>query len=657
MSSKLLFLFACFLCFLSSIIMAQEPDIEEFLEQQQEYSDLSELLELLSEFEQNPIELNQASTDQLAVLPWISNVLAVAIIQYRDQIGGFNSIEELSQIKNMNPDLIPILRRYITISSPKIERKFSLTTKTRLSRKLEESIGFKDGTYYPSPTKVYNRFIFDCGNYLRFGLLSEKDSGERKLDDLRLFFLCYHNNTNRNKLIIGNYRLEFVQGLVFGNPYGNYKGNDPIYPAKRRGRDLLEYALVDENASLYGISGQFCFKIYQFIFFLSSSKIDATINPDGTFNNFYTSGYHRTSLELDKRDRLTERLVGSRLNIRPAPYFSLGITYYRSLYDRPAAIQDEIKHRFCFKGRKNDLAGIDYNLTVGHFNLIGELARSRNNGSGILTGILTDAHPLELIILVRNYSKNFISLHGNSFGERTDHPQNEQGIYIGLQFKPLKNLKLKLYFDQFKFSWRTYFLPMPSTGKDLLLKVEHKPIKNLLLSFQFKSQQKEHLISESRCIIPRNQKNLRLQLDFRPWSAIKFRHRIEKIWVNYTHYKQLQSCQSKRFEGILLYQDVNIKFNKNFNIATRITLFDTDGYESRLYQFEHDVPGMLTTQMLYGVGNRWYIKIQWKINKTINISVKFASTHYHHVKSIGYNADQILGNTLNSLNLQLETNW
>jgi len=656
MTSKFLILFACLIYF-TTPILAQEPEIEELLEQNIEYSDISDLLEMLAEIEQNPIDLNQAKAEQLAVLPWISDVLAVAIINYRNQIGGFNDIEQLTQIKNMNPDLISILRKYMTVTPKKVERYFSFATKTRLSRKHQASIGSNDSTYYPSPTKIYNRFALNYGDNFRCGMLLEKDSGERSIDDLRLYFISYRNNLNGNRLIVGNYRLEFAQGLIFGNPYGYYKGNDPIYPAKRRGRDLLEYTLMDENASLYGISGQFCFKIYQFNFFLSSNKLDATLNPDGTFKNFYTSGYHRNTDEMGKKDRINEKLVGSRFYVKATPYFSLGTTYYRSLFNHSADIQDEIKHRFSFKGRINELIGIDYNLTLGQFNLFGEFARSRNSGFGMLTGLVLDTHSLALLILARDYSKNFITFHGSGFRERADFPQNEQGIYIGLQFKPAKDVKLGLYFDQFKFPWRTYLVPMPSTGKELLLIAEHKPIKNLLLSLKFKVEQKDRYRGESQSIVPRNQKNFRFQLEFYPWSNIKFRHRTEKIWVNYTRYKQVPSYQSDHFEGILLYQDVTIKVKQNFNIATRITFFDTDGYESRLYQFEHDVPGMLTTQMLQGKGNRWYIKIQWEIKTAFQVAFKFGSTQYYPIKLIGSNDEMISGNTINSINLQLETNW
>lgn len=636
-------------------VTGQEPEIEDIVEQQAEYSDISELLEMLAEIEQNPIHLNSSSAEELAVLPWISKILAIHIINYRKEIGKFVAIEQLNQIPNFNPDLIPILRKYITVDSPpKTGRSFSLSSKSRLSRKIEESIGFKDGTYFPSPTKAYNRISLKYGSHFQLGVLLEKDSGEREFDDLNLYFISFRDRSNKNKLILGNYRLEFAKGLIFGNPYGYYKGGNPIYPAKRRGRNLTEYTLVDENASLYGIASQICFEIYQFNFFYSSNKLDATMNSDGSFRNFYSTGYHRTPVELEKKDKISEQLIGGRFQLKPASYFSIGATYYQSKFYN--FVKNEWQKN-PLVDKPNELIGIDYDLTFDHFNLFGEFARSKNGGYGFLTGFFFDVQPLQFVILARNYSQNFNSLHGNSFAEHGDHPQNEQGIFAGFRLKLLKHLKMNIYFDQFRFPWKTYFVPMPSNGNDFLIKVDHAPLKNFSVSIKFKSSQKDRYFSEIKSIIPRNQKNLRLQVEFQPWNEIKLRQRLEKNWVTYKFYKSLQQEIPDAFKGILLYQDIMLHINKNFQITTRISFFDTDSYESRLYQFEHDVPGMLTNQMLYGMGNRWYIKILWNISSSIRASMKMGTTQYHHIQHIGSYSDMIPGNSLHSINLQIETKW
>ncbi len=649
MMTKFFFLII-FISGFSSILIAQEPQLERLLEQQQEYSDMSDLLEMLAELERNPIDLNQATAEQLAVLPWVSNLLAVKIINHRNRIGSFKSVEELIQIENVTPELLFMLRKYISVSHPKLRNKLSLTTQNRLTRTIETSTDRKDSTTYSSPNKFFNRFTVNYGNYLRFGLLLEKDSGEIRIDDLKAYFLSYRFHSNQNILIIGNYRLEFAQGLVFGNPYGYYKGNDLIFPAKQHGRELLGYTIVDENASLYGISAQVCFKIYQFLLFLSSTKLDATLNDNGTVKNFYTSGYHRTSSELDKKDRVCERLVGGRIQIKPTSFSSLGATYYRALFNPIVAIADEDVYRFHFQGKVNQLFGFDYSLTLGQFNLFGEFAHSQNYGSGLLAGIFMETKPLEFLILGRNYAKNFISYYGNSFGEQSGHPQNEQGIYCGIQFKAAKNMEWGLGFDQYRFPWRTYYVPMPASGNELFIRTEWRAVKNLTLSLYYKVERKEQ-------VIPVDQDRLRIQFEYQAMTDIKLRGRFEKKWVTYNRYYQLQSSYLHHFKGVLLYQDIVIKLKKNFDLAARLTLFDTDEYESRLYQFEHDVPGMLTNQMLYGRGTRGYIRIQWQPTKILDMSIKFGSTQYHQINSKGSDSELKSYKSMNSISLQLITNW
>lgn len=656
MKNRLLCL-SVYLIWITSVSIGQEVEIENLLEQTKEYSDISELMEILTDLEQNPIDLNRATVEQLTMLPWISNISALAIINYRDQIGGFTNVNELIQVANINPDLLPYLQKYITILPRKSEKNFAITTKTRLGRKFSSDEAPESDRYYHSPFKVYNRFNFDYGKNLRFGFLLEKDSGERRIDDLNIYFLNYHDNSNQNKLIIGNYRLEVGQGLVFGNPYGYYKGSDPIYPAKIQRRNLLEYSLVDENASLYGVSGQYCFSIYQFIIFYSSKKLDASVNSDGTFESFYTTGYHRNCSEMNKKDRINEQLIGGRIQIKPSPNLLVGTTYYQSIFDHTAIIKNEEQQRFAFEGNQNELIGMDFNLTLYQFNLFGEVARSKNSGFGLLTGIFFEIQKLRLVILGRNYSKNFNSLHGNSFSEQSNHLQNERGIFWGFQFKPIKNLKLGIYFDQFKLPWRSYFIPMPSSGKDFLLRVEHKVFKNLILSFQFKFEEKEQYLSEIKSIIPRNQTNLRMQFDFQPLNLIKFRSRLEKVQVSYQRFRQLPSIYPDRFKGLLLYQDAIFQLNHNFDIAARLSLFDTDEYESRVYQFEHDVPGMLTNQMLFGKGTRSYIRLRWGIIKNLDLSIKFGSTQYWKQNRDGINANTNSIVTENYINLQFETKW
>lgn len=651
----------CWVCLLyfsfSVFAYAQETNLERWLENYSAYSDPTDLLELLKEFEKRPINLNDATEEQLARFPLLNPIQARAIVQYRHKIGAFHSLADLSQIDLIEPTLVPILAKYLTVGSQRPVHQWALNFKSRFSRKISVSSEALDSATVVSPTKIYQRFDFTYGDKIRAGLLLEKDSGERKLDDLMLYFLSYHNRTTGHKLILGNYRLEFGQGLIFGNPYGYYKGSAANHWAIQRSRDLVEYALVDENASLYGVSAKLCFKIYQLFLFLSNNKLDASLNREGKIKNFYNTGLHRTPSEIAKKDQLLERLSGARLAVKPTANLALGTTFYRSTYSPPIAMRDNNLYRFALEGSSNLVLGADFQLTWTHFHWFGEFARSQRRATALISGVLFHIKPLELIVSYRNYSKQFINLHGHSFSEQGDYPQNERGIFWGLQLVPSSNLKLTFYFDQFSFPWRNYLISMPASGKDALLQAEYRLMKHVKLTTHYRFEQKDHQISETRQILPRIEHRGRTQLEVQIDDHVTLRGRLEKKWVAYRNLGPIPLSYAKKFNGLLLYQDILIRFRDNLHLATRLGWFDTDSYESRLYQFEHEVVGILTNQMLYGIGTRHYMRLLWEPYEFLHISAKLASTQYNLQTSTSSRSGKNIPESDIFMNFQIEIRW
>lgn len=63
------------------------------------------------------LDINKATLSELVTIPGVGEKLASDIIDYRKSHAGFETIEELKQIKGIKDKKLEQLRRYITLSN------------------------------------------------------------------------------------------------------------------------------------------------------------------------------------------------------------------------------------------------------------------------------------------------------------------------------------------------------------------------------------------------------------------------------------------------------------------------------------------------------------------------------------------------------------
>ncbi len=61
-----------------------------------------------------PVDMNQASLEELMSIPGIGQVIAERIIRYRSEAGPFHHAEELLKIRGIGPKSLAAIRDYIT---------------------------------------------------------------------------------------------------------------------------------------------------------------------------------------------------------------------------------------------------------------------------------------------------------------------------------------------------------------------------------------------------------------------------------------------------------------------------------------------------------------------------------------------------------------
>ncbi len=630
-----------------NLLFAQEDTTEilndkifRLLEDASENIEDGDFYSIIEKYLQNPIDINKASLNDLLQLPFLNPNDAKMIIKARNKKKGFKNIYELKQIKNLHPDLISLLTPFIKITKPEKESKpvdFALQFCSRFISDLQTREGYKNGKYLGSKAKVYNRLKFSVNNF-QFGLLMEKDPAEKSFYDFYSGFAKYESDTFLRKIILGDYNFEFGQGLIFWSPYAFAKGSATVNSVTKRGRDFYPHTSTEENKFLRGGALSLAYNNFTLNTFISKNLIDASLTGNGEIKNFGHSGYHRIISEINKKDNIEETTLGFSLNYNLFDNHNFSLLHYWHNFNKSRQ-NSKSDYRF---------TSLAYNLDFDNFLLSGEIANSENNFAFINNMFLPISDNVLILASIRKYPNNFLTFFGNGFGE-TNKTQNELGYYVGAEIKTQFGL-LNFYYDIFQSPAKNNYTDFPSGGNDFLFNYEISIGKGADLSFKFKTKTKEAELLENnlRKIINKTKNNYRIQLSYKLNKFFFGRTRFELINYLFANSKE---------KGFLTYQDVRYKFNNIFSFVGRIMFFKTDSYNSRVYEFENDLLGVMTNLPMFGEGFRWYILINYSPIKKLKLNVKYSETIKANTKSISSGNSKIIGNTDNRLSLQLNYNF
>ncbi len=647
-------------------------------------ADPAQLAEGLADLRDHPLDVNAAAAEDLAQIPALGPSLARAIVRFRTAGGPFGAVADLRAVEGVTDDVLLAARPYLRVGAEGEQarrpggllRGLQVELIQRAGRRLDVGRGYDDDTtrttYAGSPDRLYTR-LRTRARRLSFNLTLEKDPGERLAwDPARRTYgfdyvsahLALRGAGRIEALIVGDYVADFGQGVVLWRSSAFGKGREPVRTAARAGRGLLPYGSTDENTFLRGVAATVLVAPRLAVSaFASRRTLDAgVLEPDTTTGAAFEdlgeatalarSGLHRTPSELGKKDALREDLVGGALEYR-SEGARLGVVGYHSRFDRPFRPGEAPYQRFRFAGRRATMAGIYAGVFAGAAHLFGEAARAPGGATGGVGGVvLRLGRSAEAVVLARSYPRDFVSLHGYAFGERSGAPQNETGYYAGLQIHPHPRWHLAAYFDQYRFPWVRFAVPRPSTGYDALLLVEHRPRHWLTVYLQARTETREAGASwtDARgrrldAVRPETRQSLRLHGDYRFSPRLRLRARIEGV-------RFAVPGAPDRF-GMVLYQDAHWLPAAALRLALRLTLFDADGFDARVFTYEDDLRYTFSVPAFSGRGQRVYVLARWHPSGRFTLEAKAALTRFEDVRSVGSGLDEVAGNRLREVRAQL----
>lgn len=642
----------------------------EFIAQQYESSniDFSNLIEVLTFYHANPMNINTVTGEDLAELNLLTPFQIRNLIQHRVKNGDFLTIYELRNVSGFDyqsiQNILPFIQVLPTQKSTtyNIKRRIYFAKHEVMSlwgKTLEPQLGYQpidsnsssSSSYLGDPNRLYLRYRFKFSNQLSFGVTADKDPGEEFFKgsnpngfDFYSAHLFVADVGKVKQLALGDFHAQFGQGLTFWSGFSYRKTADALNVV-RYAKKLSPYASRNENMFLRGAGTTVSLNNFELTAFYSQKNIDAnladadTLNAEErSFTSFQQSGLHRTEGEIADKNAINERIMGANVDWRNNS-MKVGARIIESKYGTSFEGNTQLYQKFLLDTNQWLNAGIDANILIKNVNLFGEFSTSSNGGWAYLAGALLQLDDRVAVSVVnRNFQPNYLSVYANSFGERSTN-NNEKGTYIGIKADLVTGVVLTAYVDKYDFQWLSYQADAPTSGLDFMARLNWKINRNLEVYSRYRRETKQRNSSEERPInslIQESKSYLRFHLSYRASEQIKLQSRIELSDVTHD--------ERDAANGFLIYQDLQYKFNNlNTSLTARAALYDIGTYDARIYAYENDVLYYFSVPAYYNKGSRLMIVAHHKFNSHVEIWAKLAQTYFTNQHTIGSGGELIDG--------------
>ncbi len=643
-----------------------EQIIEYIAENISEDQDYSEITERLNYYRKYPMDINKVRKEQLEELVFISPIQINNLILHRQESGSFQELLELQSIEGFDNETVRWLINFLKLTPPQLLSGISFTKlfdngnhdlMFRFGRVLEPQKGFLlsgsgKPVYAGSAFRIFTRYRFNSSNKILFSLNMEKDAGETFFKSKGQGFDFYSANISLNgnrfvkKLVVGDYALQFGQGLTMWSGLGFGKGAG-LTTAAKPAWGLRPYSSFNESSFLRGTSATFDYKRMSFTPFVSYKKLDASLSSDGSeIKSLPLSGLHRTNSERLNKNLVNQFVYGINSSYSQSD-FTAGITAYKTQLNKPFAKGNSLYERFDFNSQSLINVGFHYTYTFRNTYFFGEGAHSVSSGSAFLSGLMSSlSSRVSGVILYRNYARNFHSFFNQGLAESSE-ATNEKGLYTGFHVKFNPKFEMASYFDFFRFPWLKFRVDAPSQGQELFTLLSYSLNKQFRITGRFKLQRKEENLSNGNTggleIVEKQ--SYRVELNYKVNKTFSFRNRAEV-----SIYKK---GQTREF-GFMGYQDVIYNpLSSKFSGNMRFAIFDTDGFNSRIYAFENDVLYGYSIPAYQGRGLKCYLNARFTPHRGVDVWMRYALLNYSDQETVGSGYDMISGSRRSDIKLQL----
>lgn len=670
----LLFIFCLKTCYKavaqSPFIVDKWKEYVDNLTEEMNEESVESLYEELSYLSENPFELNTLTEVQLKRLPFLTDRQINSLLTYREKYGKILSVYELKNVEVLDFQTLELLLPFVYIGDITVDKRLITVNnllkygRNELYMRYDQCFQQKKG-YKPVPDTIlaqypnrkylgedfYHsvRYAYQFDERIQFGMVAEKDGGEPFMNkvhkgyDYYSFHLLIKDMKWLKTLVAGDYKMAFGQGLTASHDYALSR-SAILSQAERRNNGFRRHYSTNESDFFRGVGATFSLKGLDMSLFYSDKKIDGSTDSL-LITSLKTDGLHRLQRDWDKRNQVKMRTMGGNLRYA-SENLSIGFTAIHYSFGGKRYEPDLKPYNFYyFRGELNTNMSVDYMFRKGAVKFYGETAVSANKAMATLNGLqIQPASYASFLLLYRNYSKRYQAFYGNAFGQNST-VQNEEGVYIGMQFTPVPYWKVSAYADVFCFSWLKYSVDAPSSGKEYMAQIEHNSGRNSTFSlrYRYKQTEKNLTVDENKHIGEIDLHRLRFQF-IRTTANWSFRTSLDGVGYKG---KSLDMDKGWMIGQAISFQPDEGRLKGDLYAA----YFDTDDSSVAVSSFERTPLYVYYKPSFYGQGMRVACSLRYAISRWLMLDLKLSTTHYFDRNKIGTELEEIEGSDKTDLNV------
>lgn len=645
-TKQMLRIIACVLLLCMSIQgFSQQISWEEYMSsfadmQQDNPEAWQTLYEDLSYLHDHPININRTSAKELRQLPFLTESIIENILVYAALQGPVRSLGELNLISQLDYEKRELLTLFITCGEPDKQEYNSISFKNlaqygkhQILSRTDIPFNTQDSAYLGQPWYESIRYQYVYSNRVEAGFTFEKDRGEplfkqvNKWFDNCNYYVVIKDLGVLKTLALGKYNLHFGQGLVLNTRYslGKMGALSKLQSVSNRG--IYKHSSTSEFNYLQGVAMQFDWGNWQLYTFGSYRYQDANLDKNQLITSLKTDGYHRTTSEIQKKNNVSNLLLGTHLQWSYKD-FHVGLTTAYTYFNRPFINNDGPTHykHYYPQGQNFGNIGINYGYLSYKLSFQGEVAMDFQGGLATVHSMLwRTSERLSLQAVYRYYAKNYQALLGNSFGESSA-VRNEHGLYLGTNYQLSDRWKISGYVDVWNSPWYQYQVAYKNAGGiDGVGQVQYQTPKGFQLLFKYRAKLKQKDYHN-----PANTKQVALGNYITQSARVQARYQWGECQLGtQVDYSQYNVVNNPADRGWAVSQFITHQLAKSkLQFTLQGIYFHTDSYQSRVYSYERSVLYNFSFPAYYGQGYRLSALVRYDVNPKLMFILKYGSTHY-----------------------------